>query len=189
MNFIKILKKLKEEYKDNYTERKNGTLLLGPSTIPKCKHMLFRPLNDELIKEYLILAYENTFPTAYIELLKYSNGANLLSEKIEEEGLVFAHSMLVIFGLPTTPPFQRKKEEEEPFDVRVEDLSRHNNISRKWLKFGTYCKKDDFDHQYDLFVDTKTDIAYSCERKKDLIDEKWTSIDECLCSIYERLTK
>ena len=82
MKFLKILDALKEEYKDNFKIRDNGTLLLAPSTVPRARHMLFKPLNNELIEEFLISQYVHRFPNQYIEFLKYSNGADLCNVKV-----------------------------------------------------------------------------------------------------------
>ena len=71
MEFINILNNLKNQYADDCIVRKNETLLLGPGTMPKSRHMLFKPLNDEYIYEFLISQYNNPFPKEYIEFLKY----------------------------------------------------------------------------------------------------------------------
>ena len=139
MRFFDILDALKSEYKGNCSIRKNGTLLLCPGKIPRSRHMLFKPLCDEYIQEYLIEQYNNNFPKEYIEFLKYSNGANLHTVKMKTDKIEFASNLFVIFGLPLTPPFGRPKDEEEPYDIRIEDLGRHKEISKKWLTKRKPC--------------------------------------------------
>ena len=185
MEFKRVIQQMKEAYAKNYTERRNGTLLLGPDKIPNFRHMLFKPLKEEYIEKYLVEEYKNNFPEQYKDFLKTSNGANLYRVKISEDGFSFAHSMLVIFGLPLTPPFGRPADQEEPFDVRVEDLARHNAVSEKWLKCGTYIRDYNFDVQYDIFIDTENNRAYSCERNNCQVVDSWESFDQCLCEIFE----
>lgn len=188
MKFIKYIQNLKDEYRKNFIVRGNGTLLLGPDKIPNCRHMLFQPLMDNYIQSYLVSEYKNSFPKEFIEVLKCSNGANLYSVKLNSEGVSFAHSMFVIFGLPLTSPFGRPFDREEPFDIRVEDLARHDEISDKWLKCGTYIKEYNFNIQNDIFIDTETNQVYACEKNRNTVVDSWTSLDNCFCSIFEMLS-
>lgn len=77
MRFFEMLDNLKNDYKNDYSVRKNGTILLCPGKIPRSRHMLFKPLCDKHIEEYLIEQYKNNIPKEYMDFLKYSNGANL----------------------------------------------------------------------------------------------------------------
>lgn len=172
---------------DNYIVRKNGTLLLSPGKIPKSKHMLFNSLEDEYIEEFLVSEYSNEFPKEYINFLKYSNGANLFNVKIKNQKFEYAYAMFIIFGLPLTSPFERSLDMEEPFDVRVEDLARHEKISDKWLKCGTYIKDCDFRFNNDIFIDTETHRVFSCRKNDFEIVDSWNSLDECFCNIYNSL--
>ena len=61
MEFFKILDSLKERYKDDMKIRANGTVLLAPGGIPNARHMLFKPLDDKLIDEFLVSQYSQKF--------------------------------------------------------------------------------------------------------------------------------
>lgn len=184
MEFFNILNNLKEQYNDNCVVRNNGTLLLMPGGIPNSRHMLFKPLCDKYIEEYLSNSYKNKLPQEYINFLKYSNGANLYSVKLITDKFTFAHPLFVIFGLPMTPPFSRAKDMEEPFDVRMEDLGRHKDLPNTWLKCGTYTREYNFNIQNDIFIDTKSNKVYACAKnQKDIIDS-WNNLDVCFCNIY-----
>lgn len=185
MRFLNILNELKSEYSDNYVIRKNGTLLLKPGGIPNCRHMLYQPLSQEYIQSYLIAVYKQKFPQDYIDFLTYSNGADLFWVKLKTEGFCFAHTLFTIFGLPLTPPFARPRDMEEPFDLRIEDLARHEEIPDTWLKCGTYTKNYNFDIQNDIFIDTKTQQVYTCERNMKEILDSWENLDKCFCDIFE----
>lgn len=187
MRFIGILTDMKERYSDDCIVRQNGTILLGPGKMPKSRHMLFLPLTDEYINSYLVSEYKNKFPEDYIQFLRYSNGANLYTVKLNSSGYSFAYNMLVIFGLPLTPPFGRAFDMEEPFDVRVEDMARHDDIPQTWLKCGTYIKDYNFDVTNDIFIDTVTNQVFSCEKNTKAIVDSWANLDDCFCSIYQSL--
>lgn len=191
MEFFKILDNLKEQYKNDMVVRKNDTILLHPDKVPRCKHMLFNPLTDEIIKEYLVDVCVQKFPDEYIRFLKYSNGANLATSKVwhtvKSKKIATAHSSFIIFGLPRTPPFSRKPDMEEPFDLRIEDLRRHDDVPEHWIKCGTYSKEPNFAIPYDIFIDTHTEKVYSCITEKSEIVDSWETLDECFCSIYNAL--
>lgn len=187
MLFFDYIETLKEFYKNDVIIRKNGTMLLGIDKIPKCRHMLFNPLTDELITSFLTSEYKGKFPKEYIDFLQYSNGANLYTVKLKTEKFEFAHSMFVIFGLPRTKPFDRPSDMEEPFDLRVEDLGRNNKIPKTWLKCGTYVKNYDFKIQNDIFIDTETNNVYSCIKNQNKIMDTWDNLDSCFCSIFNSI--
>lgn len=187
MEFIKILENLKKQYANDMIIRKNGTILLHPGKMPRSHHMLFAPLEEELIEEYLVKPYVHEFPEEYIKLLKYSNGANLCTIEIQIGKNKLAHSMLVIYGLPKTSPYERADDMEEPFDLRVEDLARHPNISNQWLKCGSFIKEENLYADIDIFIDTQSGRIYACEKNKEEILEQWGSLDECLCSLLALL--
>lgn len=180
-----MLNELKKQYSDNYIVRKNGTLLLSPGKIPNSRHMLFKPLSNEYVEEYLVKQYRNDFPIDYINFLKYSNGANLNTIRLKTTKVSFAHPLFVIFGLPLTPPFNRPFDMEEPFDIRIEDLARHNEIPKTWLKCGTYTHNYNFKEQTDIFVDTETNKVYACIKNQKEIVDSWDNLDECFCSILD----
>jgi len=189
MKFIQLLSNLKEEYKDDCIIRKNGTLLMHPGRIPNAKHYLFRPLNDELINEFLINQYKNTFPKEYIDFLKFSNGANLFGICVKTPKFTLAETLLTIYGLPRTAPFSRAQDMEEPFDVRIEDLARHDDIPNYWLKCATHIIPDNLDKHIDVFIDTTTGKIYSCFKNTKEIINSWKSLDECFCCLFDLTRK
>ena len=192
MEFFCILDALKEEHKNNSVVRENGTILLSPGQIPRAEHMLFKPLTDELIDEFLISQYKYSFPREYISFLKYSNGANLcmvrllhfIKKKRKVECIPAASGLFTIYGLPRTQPFGRPTDQEEPFDLRIEDLARHDDIPEYWLKCGSYTRNYDFHKTYDIFIDTQVGNVYSCIKNDNKIVENWKNLDECFCAIY-----
>ncbi len=187
MKIIKYLEQLKEEHKNNITIRKNGTLLLAPGKIPKSRFMLFAPLSDEIIQKFVVDNYKGMFPEELIEFYKYSNGAQLYCVKKNFSKCSIASTMLCVFGLPMTQPYGRLQDMEEPFDIRIEDLSRPDELPNSWLKLGTYYKPDVSRRRRDIYIDTITKKVYSCYDREKSIEEKWNSLDECLCSIFDSL--
>jgi len=184
MKFFEQLEKIKKQYENDYIIRKNETILLVPGTIPVCRHMLFKPLSQKNIDAFLKDQYKYKIPEEYIEFLKYSNGANLFYVKISEQKISFGFCLFVIYGLPLTPPFRRALDMEEPYDIRIEDLSRHNDIENHWLKCGSYIKDCNFDIEYDIFIDTNTNRVYSCEKNHNKIIESWDTLDQCFCDVF-----
>ncbi len=187
MKIFKLLDQIKEEYKDDCVVRKNETLICRFRKMPKCRHMFYKPLTDELIKEWLVDECKLTMPKQYLEFLKYSNGISLFGAKTIYMGYTMAVTLLVIYALPRTAPFTRPFDEEEPFDIRVEDLRRHKNISKRWLKCGNWYKDCYFDTRLTIFIDTDTQRVYSSEEDSDKIVQEWDSFDECLCDLIETL--
>ena len=188
MKFLKLLDELKVQYANDMKIRENGTILLMPRTVPRARHMLFKPLTEELINEYLISQYVHKFPAEYAEFLKYTNGANLFTVKlwhtIKKKRIPTAGGLFTIFGLPRTQPYGRPDEMEEPFDVRIEDLSRHKDLPNTWMKCGTYTRNYDMHTENDIFIDTETSRVYACIRREDIIVDSWESLDECFCTIF-----
>ena len=146
MKFLKLVSKLKDEYSSNFVEQKNGTLLLGPSNTLYSKHKLFSGLKSDEINKHLVSEYSNPFPQELITLLKVLNGGSLFNSQIDFGDFKLTRTRLSIFGFPRTKPFGRPDNEEEPFDIRIEDLKRHKNLSKSWLKFGSYVFNGDFDN-------------------------------------------
>lgn len=186
MKFVEMLNNLMKDYSEHCLVRKNGTVLLEPGKIPKCRHMLFPPLSEGHIKEFLLDEYKLVFPEGYLEFLRSYNGANLHWERIAMNGFEFAHSMLVLYGLPRTQPFGRPFDMEEPFDIRIEDFdNRHKNIPSNYLKCGSYCRKNEEKENVDIFIDTKTGLVKSFIRNTDTLVGEWDNIDVCLCQLFE----
>lgn len=189
MLILQLIEKLKDDYSANQIVRKNGTILLGPDKIPKARHMFYKPLSDEIINEYLIKEYANLFPLEYIEFLKYTNGMDLFMSKIVTGKVSFASSHLTVYGLPRTSSVGRPTDEEEPFDVRFEDSTRPNGIPKTWLKFGSSKKKEGFGNQVDLYIDTLDGTIISCDKKSDVVVDRWDNFDTCLCDLFNKFLK
>lgn len=186
--YAKRLESLKTEFSGDCITRKNGTLQLCPGKIPKCRHMLFVGLSDKLIKEFLADGYKNKFPEEYRQFLRYTNGANLYTVKVNtSNGLSFAHNLFTLYGLPRTQPFGRPNDMEEPYDIRVEDLGRHKETPQTWLKFGSYCIGGNVNVDTQLFIDTESGKVYACNKNESAVLDTWDSFDECFGSIFDSL--
>lgn len=189
MLFFSKLDKLKEEYKYDCRIRKNGSVLLGSDkTLPLySRHTFFKPLTQDLIDEYLVRDYRYSVPEQYISFLKYSNGLSLFTTKRMIVGFKIARPTFTVYGIPRTQPYGRDLEMEEPFDIRVEDLKRHNDIAENWLKCGSFTRDTNFDVTYDIFIDTTTNRVYSCIRNDNRIAYDWSDFDSCLCDLFDSL--
>lgn len=198
MKFFKIVDKIIKENKDNTIVRKNGTLLIEPLGIPKSRHMIFKPIGDRAVKEIFIGDYKNEFPKEYIKLLKKYNGLSIYNHKIvllnsidkrTKKPMEFAGHGLTLFGLPCRPPFERPRDEEECYDIRIEDLRKHDNIPDTYLKIGVYRRCDEWNSTTEIMVDTVSHRVYAFEREDDKIQAEWDNLDDCLCDIYEKVSK
>lgn len=116
MKFVEKLRMLKTNSVKDTVQRENGSILIEPGNIPKYRHILFQGLKRSDIDEYLVANYNNTFPKEYAELLQAFNGANLCTVKVRVKAanISFAESLLTIYGLPRTQPFNRPADIEEP---------------------------------------------------------------------------
>lgn len=188
MNFTEKCSHLIQQFNNNTLTRKNGTLLLGPGTIPKAKHYIFAGASMEHIQQNLVERYSGTVPDEYISLLQFCNGATLFNIRMcMNDDISFATALLTILGLPYHPPMARAEDEEEPHDISIEDLCRHPGISSSWLKFGIYHDVTDLESDpIDLFVDTQSGHVFGCRRNTTSICEQWDSIDESLCVLFDR---
>lgn len=188
MKFFKILDELKKQYENDKLTRANGTILLHPDRVPRARHMLYKPLDDKLINDYLVSQYIHVFPKEYIEFLKYTNGAELCTTRvwhtIKKKRIPVAGALFIIYGLPRTQPFGRPQDMEEPADMRIENLRRHDDSPKTWLACGSYIRNYDLKINYDIFIDTETGNVYSCVRNTATIVDSWDSLDDCFCSIY-----
>lgn len=190
MLFIEKCEELIKSYQTDYLIRKNGALLLHTEGRLKARYVFYKGLKEEHINCYLIAAYKKVFPKEYIELLQRFNGADLFSVKIfAGKGISFEYGRLHLFGLPLSAPEHRKLDEEEPFDIRVQDqIDRHKTIPSSWLKIGCYNKELGKDVFHDIFLDTEDGKIYTCEKNKNQIDDTWNDLDACLCDLYDHLS-
>ena len=107
MRIVNKLVELRTSYKSKSIQHDNGAILIEPSDMPKCRHMLFPGLKKDDIDKYLVENYNNPFPHEYAEFLQVFNGANLCSVRIKAKAAntYFAESLLTIYGVPRTKPF------------------------------------------------------------------------------------
>ena len=189
MIFLDLVHDLQQSYKNDMIVEKNGTLLLAPGSVPKARHILYRKLSLDELNECLINNYKNSFPKQYAELLTGFNGMNLFRAKMITEKFEFSSSFLTIFGFPRTPPSKRPPDEDEPFDVRIEDFDSPETIPSAWLRCGRYKTVLGYGGEADIYIDTTDEHVYSCNANTDVVIQKWDDLDECLCSIFEFASK
>ena len=186
MVFFKKLDALKERYKNDTLTRPNGTLVLMPGKIPQGRHYIYAPLPRPIMDEFLIEPYSNRFPTSYAELLHHANGVSLYMMRLKHKRFTLAHAFLTVFGLPLTPPQYREHNGEEPFDLRIEDLSRHRDIPPSWLKFGV-CAPPEYNFSHiELFIDTQNEEIFACKKEHSEILWHWKNLDTCLCELCNK---
>lgn len=186
MEIITRIERLLEASRTDSVVQENGTILLNPGKIPKCRHMIFKGLTDDVLREYLIADYKKPFPEEMATFLKQYNGCSLYWVRLfTNDRMSFAASLLSVYGLPMTPPFNRPKNQDEPFDIRIEDLGRHKNVPKHWLKFGSYIRDYQFEYMAELFYDTLGKKVYACYKNEDQILDQWDSMDDCLCSLMD----
>lgn len=184
MRIVEMIHSLIDDYADYMVTQKNGTILLKPGKIPKCRHMIFKGLSPEIINEYLKKEYRETFPDEFAELLTIYNGFSLYWVKLKAEPKIeFAASMITVYGLPMLPPYDRPKDEDEPFDIRIEDLRRHKKVPAHWLKFGDFIHEYQFDPVTELFCNTKAGTVHAVNRGDYKVLKSWNCIDDCLCDL------
>lgn len=188
MEFTEKCNRLIRRFDKDILIRKNGTMLLGPGTIPKAKHYIFAGAPLEHIQQNLVQRYNGTIPDEYISLLQFCNGAILFNICMcMKDGVSFATALLTILGIPYHLPMDRAADEEEPYDISIEDLTRHPDIPSNWLKFGIYYDVTNLEADpIDLFVDTQSGHVTGCRRKTTAICDQWNSIDQCLCALFDR---
>lgn len=189
MRIVNKLVELRTSYKSKSIQHDNGAILIEPSDMPKCRHMLFPGLKKDDIDKYLVENYNNPFPHEYAEFLQVFNGANLCSVRIKAKAAntYFAESLLTIYGVPRTKPFNRPADMEEPFDVRIEDLARNKKIPNTWLKCAAYDETPKFDRVH-VFIDTSSGAIYACHKNEFEIIREWDNLDECLCDLFDELS-
>ena len=68
--------------------------------------------------------------------------------------------------------------------LRIEDLSRHDEVPSEWLKCGSYYRNYDFYSRTDIFIDPKDEKVYACIQKQNTIVDSWNNLDECFCDVY-----
>mgnify|MGYP004509713743 FL=1 len=185
MNFLKILRELKNSYGENVAYTDNGVCLLGPCPDARmAEHFIFAPMSHELV-QHLVQSYRRSIPEDLLTLYTAANGMELFRTMCAiPGGFKLPTSKLSVFGVPLLADRQHLA----PYNISIEDLSRLPNTPEKWLKFGTRCKMDGEITlgEYDLYADTDSGTVYQSERtgKTLQISAQWESVDACLCSLF-----
>lgn len=168
----------------------NGTKLVGipVQNPPLADHYIYAPMSSAL-RTSLIASYKRSIPEQLLNIYEAANGCNLFWRCVAFGGGKFKIPMaqLSVYGVPGGP---MSADRIEPFNISVEDLDRPGDTPDNWLKFGSYrdFRSEDL-MEYDLFADVDTDKVYSVIRKaeKCQIEQKWNSIDDCLCDLFDSI--
>lgn len=190
MHFFKKCEKFIKMNQEDQVIQSNGTILLNVKNRLKAKHIIHKGINVDYINKYLVNGYKNVFPENYILFLNKFNGMALFRVKITvAPNIAFEHARLLLFGLPLKTYSERTVDEDEPFDIRVQDqLDRHKEIPNHWLKIGQYNKNIETELTYDIYIDTDSGKIYLSEYKKYKVDYTWDDLDKCLCDLFDSLT-
>lgn len=163
-------------------------------TPPLAKHVIFAPMPPEVMQS-MIDSYKLSFPKELLTIYKVMNGADFFwtVHIIGEKKMRIPVNFLSIYGIPLT--YDRKH--IEPFNISIEDLDRPKGTPTNWLKFGSFHMPEESHRTEghikgsDLFVDVDNGEVFATEKRatESCIMANWSSIDECLCSIFERLER
>ena len=188
MIFIEKINKLVYEYNNALCEVKDEAILYGvfEQKPPLAKHIVFNPMPDE-VKKSLVENYKLNFPKQLLTLYSVFNGVNLFWRclTIGEKNIKIPISCFSIYWVPLT----YDRQHIEPFNISIEDLNIQNGTPTSWLKFGSYYKPNDLFNRFDLFIDTESEQVFAVKHGIDTceVSEKWDSIDNCLCCIFDLL--
>ena len=191
MKFLDKVCKLKAGYDESRCERRDKAVLFGLShkVPPIADHIIHDPMPDDVMKA-MVENYMLEFPSQLLEIYHEMNGVSLFCDAEER---AFRKNIVripifrfCIYGIPLT----HDRKHMEPFNISIEDLNRPKGTPRHWLKFGSYAEPKSKYECVDLFADTTSGEVYALENRSPKCEvlEKWDSIDECLCSVFELLS-
>lgn len=188
MKFLSIIRNLKDSVgKELCSVRDNATLIgVIEAPPPLAKHIVFNPMPQKT-QQCLLDNYKLPFPPELLDIYRTMNGADLFwSTRIIGKKRI-PYCRLSIYGIPLTTD----RKHIEPYNVSIEDLNRPAETPSGWLKFGSYYTPEGTMHRLDMYVDTDQHAVYAVEHDNPLccIVERWSSIDECLCCIFNTLSK
>ena len=170
--FLEKCENLIAEYKDNCRIQNNGTVLLNPGKMPRSRHALYKGLEQKHIKTFLVDAYENEMPKEYLELIEVFNGLNLFTVKINYKGekgeFSFACPRFMIFGIPRTSSQNRKKDEEEPFDITTVEVTESLNVVRNVDDLKNKLKEMSIDVSRETFEEVKKEVVENIKTPEDV---------------------
>lgn len=191
MRFLTLLEKLRKSYEHSSKLTENGVALLGVTSSPPplAKHYVFPPMPPE-VRQYLLDSYKRSFPSELLEIYSVANGMNLFwKDGTLPNGRVFPFSCLAICGYPVGP----LRVQLQPYNITIEDTSRLPKTPESYLKFGFYKKIENLrcETEYELFIDTDNGSVCAANRgaKEFCAEERWASVDDCLCCLFERLAE
>ena len=151
-------------------------------------HYIYAPMSSAT-KKHLIESYKRTIPEQLLKIYAVANGCNLFWHCMEIGRKKFKIPMaqLSVYGVPGGP---NTADTIEPYNISVEDLDRPADTSDTWLKIGSY--RDFYSTkpvEYELFADVESGEVYSVIRSvpKCNIQQTWSSIDDCLCELFDTI--
>lgn len=193
MKFLNYIEELKHTTSDDIRLTSAQSYWIGHIPgMPEhfVRHKIYAPMPEDAL-QYLKNSYLQEFPKPLEEFYRTANGCALCAGILLIGKYPTPWSRLTVYGFPIGEP---QKERDEPYSIQVEDLSRPRNCPKCWLKFGSYSdlKFGKSQGEYDLFVDVITGTIYGVTMRLKKMDLKhpefcWNSMDECLCSLYEKV--
>lgn len=190
MKFIERIENLYLKYPLEITKKDERAVFLGvpEKTPPLADHIIFSAMPQDVMQA-MVNNYRLSFPKELIELYNYMNGASLFWKvRFACAGKIrLGKSRFSIYGIPLT----NDRKHIEPSNISIEDLNRPKETPTSWLKFGSYYRPNDDENRLELFVDTNNGHTYAVEHEnpKCTIYKTWDTIDNCLCDIFDLLTK
>lgn len=152
------------------------------------RHIIYKPMPSAVIT-HLQQSYKGIVPVQLLHIYREMNGADLFwtTRYLQRAKLHIPTCMLSIYGVPCSD----SRMNIEPFNISVEDLLRPKNTPTSWLKFCSYCEPTDLQGKLDLYVNTEDGQVYSMARESNACDtiHSWTTIDSCLCEIFDKLAE
>lgn len=190
MRFIKKVRELPGSYCISECKLSENAFYYGVNINPPplAEHIVYFPMDEDTIKR-LIDSYKRKIPDDLLALYRAMNGASLFWREYYDENLDFALPLccMNIYGVPKS--MDRKR--IEPLNISIEDLDRPRETPSSWLKFGSYYKLENDSDRLELFIDTDSLNVFSVKQHapKCKVIDSWKSLDECLCSIFDVLSK
>lgn len=188
MKFLDKVDVLTSKFPSNAYERRGNALLceLCNPQPPLATHIIFAPMTEKIIA-HLVDSYKRAIPEDLLTLYRSMNGSDLFwtTRYIKEVNLHIPLCRFSIYGVP----FGTTRNSIEPFNISLEDLNRPNGTPDNWLKIGAYYKPEDLSYRLDLYADTDTSYVYAVghDNPSCCVVEKWDTIDQCLCAIFDLL--
>lgn len=188
MIFLRKIESLQHIYRADECVVQDNAFLYGVCNPkpPLATHIVFNPMPQEAMQN-LVNNYKLAFPTELLGLYRVMNGADLFwtVRFVGKKKTRIPICCFSIYGVPLT--YDRKH--IEPYNISVEDLNRPRKTPESWLKFGSYYRPTNMIDRLDLFIDTNQSAVFAIEHEREecRVVESWSSIDNCLCSVFDLL--